>query len=623
MVLGAMNREDFFLFNQYLDEKTKDLTGVNFIRFIGADDGKKCSVVLKYKQEKADMEYYGLHPRFAPDVLLPLLQQGRFRNQKGLLEVMNEYHDLFHLHSGQSSCREAVFAKVLLRMASRFGIVVEGSIEDADSLIQWMKRNQDLFIEGVTFKIEPHERPKVVEIYFLGGLIDEAAQWLDQSGYGVKADQDHKTLKLLSRPAEGVTSFNNIYDLIDRWRPTEAFRLSHGAVYYSGVLPRVVHVEKKDSFSNPDVQTIKLEVERTTFATVDAFDYSDINHHPLLKPYYGILTDFDRQEDEAQHHLFSQEAYQSNDKMLESVNKYLRESNNTHTVAVSGNLITKSNTVLVANRHHKVIDSGTYYCSVNGQSEFRDKNVSFYQESVNEDYPTLVADPDYRNGFSDELNRETLAELNISSLKRDWEYYGIAILGIHNKNDKPVYTRRMHFNILANNLVEEDLNNIILLRSNATEKYENQMISGIKLDIYYGFFDKLKTLGARMVEILNKHGQTIVYFLGFLVLLFTGLKINIKQGDAFELVNAWSTYSLAFIALIHTILRLSKWLKEYFRLRTALMRHSYTAKGNLISNVKRLSEQILSTMNYHPILLLMLSLHLYDLFERNSRVKEK
>lgn len=614
-----MNTHAYVLFNKFLDDESKELAGVNFIRYLSVDPGKKCSIVCQYVNENSNEYYYGLHPRLSPDFLLPLIQEGRLRNQETLSELINEYISYFSLHNGQEHYKEAVFAKVILRMASRFGIIIQGSKEHADKLIHYMKKNDKIFMENITYKYLRDDQIKnTVDIAFLGGLIDEAAEYLDKSDFAIKADNDLKLLKLLPKGVEGTSLFKNLYNLIKDWKTTDVFRLCHGAVYYSGVLPRVVRLEKIDSYSNPDIQTIKLYVEKTTFATVDAFDYCDIIKHPLLKPYFDLLVRFERNEDEAQKILFSNEVYLNNEKMISAINQYLSKSYNTHTIAVSGNVITKDNALLVAIRHKDVIDSGTYYCSVNGQSEFRDNHVSFYMESVYEDYPTLVAEPNVRNDFGDELNREAVAELNIH-LKGAWQYYGLAILGIQNKDGKPTNTRRMHFNVLAYNSADEYLQDIITLRTGATERYENLVIKGIKMHLFYNRMDKIKTFGAETIAFFNEYGSIIGYALGFLFLFLTGLNFNMKSQNLIEVANSISTYTLALFALLHGVLKLIKQLRERILIKPYLSVYRYTAKNNTIENVELLSRRILNNIHFHPILLLMLSLNLYHMFEKKSR----
>lgn len=62
------------------------------------------------------------------------------------------------------------------------------------------------------------------------------------------------------------------------------------------------------------------------------------------------------------------------------------------------------------------------YPSVNGQSEIYDFNVEFYNESVYEDLPTLLAEERTRLDYNKELDRESYAELHIKSFVEEWEY---------------------------------------------------------------------------------------------------------------------------------------------------------------------------------------------------------
>ena len=112
---------------------------------------------------------------------------------------------------------------------------------------------------------------------------------------------------------------------------------------------------------------------------------------------------------------------------IKRINKYLRYSINTHTIAISANITTDDKFLLISERAAQSIDGDEYYCSANGQSEFRDKNVDFYAKSVLEDLPTMDFDSNYRIDLNGEMNRETVAELGISQFQNEWTYYGFLI----------------------------------------------------------------------------------------------------------------------------------------------------------------------------------------------------
>lgn len=614
-----MDKNNYLLFNEALENKTNQLEGVNFIRYIGADDDKKCSVMCHYESDSQNGFYYGLHPQMTPDKLIDQVKTGMLRNRKSLLYFIRDNENLFSLHSNQENYKEAVFAMVLLRMASRFGVVIECEGEAAEGLIKHMDARKDLFIHNVTYKILDRDTDlKTAKIAFLGGLTDEAALYLDSGTFALAYDEGGRKIKLVSRNYRGACRFCQLYELLQDKKSADIFALCNGAVYYSGVLPRVRSVELIETYSNPDVQTLRLNVERTTFATLDAFDYSDIILHPLLRPYTEILNRFEQNEDAAQEGLFSPENYRNNRKMIEAVNAYLEKSYNTHTVAVSGNIITKDKALLVAKRHKGCIDDGTYYCSVNGQSEFRDPFVSFYKESMYADYPSLAADPDSRNDFGEELSREMAAELNMSGTSRSWEYYGLAILGIRNTDHLSANIRRMHFNVLACNSADENLQRVIALRSNALEKFESQCIEGIRMHIHYNVWDKIKTFGMNFLLFFREWDSVINYVLGFTFLVLTGSNWKSETGNGYGFAKFITTYLLAFFVILSGIMQIYKRIKIHKSVRPYLTVRNFTAGKSRMENVVNFSNTITENMNCHAILHLMLMLHLYSAFDSGA-----
>lgn len=613
---------DYAKINEILDARTKLLDGVNFIRYVGVDGNKKCSVVCQYcvrEKNQAKEFYYGLHPKLSPAILLKEIKNGVLRNPESLLKLMNKYKEYFSLHEEQKYYEKAAFAKVLIRMASRFGILIRCDVEAAGVLTKHIQMRNDIFINNITYSVfENSDNIRENEIAFLGGITDAAAEYIDLSPYGIIFNKCEKRLFLVPKEYAGAHKFSELYKLLEDKDIVDTFKLCNGSVYYSGVLPRVYNLEKVNSYSNPEVQTLRLLVERTTFATLDAFDNCDIIKHPLLQQFISILNEFEQKEDEAQELLFSKENFQSNDSMLLAINRYLESSYNTHTVGVSGNIVTKDDFLIVAKRDKKSIDSNTYYCSVNGQSEFRDHNVSFYKECISEDYPSMLADPNFRNDFGQELNRETLAELNITALKRDWEYYGIAILGIKNTGYQPENLRRMHVNVLAYNSSQDNLHEIIEMRLGATEKFENQLIEGIRFKIYYSYSDKVKSLGIDILQFFQEYGSIINYTLGFLYLFITSINYKVEPGNRLEFAKSLSTYLLAFFALLYGVINLIKRLKLNKKVKPYMSKHSYTATNNVMKNAEEFSNKILNRKKgFHPILHLMSLLFLYQKFDKD------
>ncbi|GGA98225.1 hypothetical protein ERX37_04545 [Macrococcus hajekii] len=202
------------------------------------------------------------------------------------------------------------------------------------------------------------------------------------------------------------------------------------------------------------------------------------------------------------------------------MNQYLSQSFNTHTLAVSANIVTSDGYLLIAKRSSGSIDSNTYYCSVNGQSEFYDENVQFYQNSVYEDLPTMHFDKNNRIDFSHEMSREAIAELGIYHLKDQWNIIGLSYLSINN-NNRPIKKRRMHFNLLMENQTDQTFKDIYDKKDSQTESFEHDDLLGFKTEIFRSraqlsrFYIK-KSVG----WILNQQIYSVPLLTALLILLY-------------------------------------------------------------------------------------------------------
>ncbi|WP_050183299.1 hypothetical protein [Domibacillus robiginosus] len=367
-----MSHDHYTTLNGILAKKVNKAKGVNFIRFMTVAPEKKCSVICHYAIEEEYAQpfqdehytigegalYYGLHPSFDAEKIIAAIKQGHFCNEEKLNAFLYEQRALFSLHRTYKPYLESVFAMTLLRMASRFGFVFQAT-EKALILFQQLKAEcSELLVQGVTYKLDQDKRT----VSFLGGFTDRLLQLLDRKGFSWIWDDEQKSLQLLLKHEAAV-----VHSFRDFNPSTHDVQLCYGSVYYSGVMPRVYRISVRESFSNQDVETMVLHAERTIYATLDAFDHGTVCAHPLLHSHYHLLMDFFRIEDDAQKVLFDGDPSQIKPlEMVELVNAYLRQSPNTHTVAVSGNIVDEGGGLLLAMRHAQSIDSGTYYCSVNG-----------------------------------------------------------------------------------------------------------------------------------------------------------------------------------------------------------------------------------------------------------------
>ena len=363
----------------------------------------------------------------------------------------------------------------------------------------------------------------------------------------------------------------------------DKYHNSFDNVYYSGVMPKVIKIRYDEKPTAADkMKYIVFEVVRTTFATVDMLDNPAILSHPFFQSKVEdsktnnlkrskLMMNFDQHEDNIQEKYLYKPEYnpkfdcspddkpeietkkestiesKKNDEddtdterislspttdaqrdyekwMINNLNKYLKLSLNSNTVAVSANIVTKDDYLLIGKRGELTIDNSQYYCSVNGQSEFRDPNVSFYRNSVFEDLPSMEFDSKYRIDLNNEIQREALAELGLPFFEHEWSYYGISYLSINNttviKEQRPVMKRRMHFNVLTHNSTSYTFADINKSQKKATESFENERLRGIKIKVHPDVWAMLCSLGKSVIEFFIKYKSNI-FILYFILSLFS------------------------------------------------------------------------------------------------------
>jgi hypothetical protein len=123
-----------------------------------------------------------------------------------------------------------------------------------------------------------------------------------------------------------------------------------------------------------------------------------------------------------------------------------------------------------------VSDANHLFCSVNGGSEINDPCVSYYQNSVIEDIPTIKysEEPYY---FGGELTREAIAELGLTDDSVFWKYYGFTAMSGYSGKDS-AHALWLHFNVLGEKTVSESYSQLERYRYMAPEKFENEAIYG-------------------------------------------------------------------------------------------------------------------------------------------------
>lgn len=488
---------------------------VNFIRVLSTEEGKQCSIVCSYQKScnyycfdgnsdsLAEMTiedgYHGLSPKISALSIINSIKAGSFKDSVSLDSYAKEISDCYMLcipeNENSADCKFmnrrimfSLFKHTLLTMSKHFGYefhVCEKTKALLESLIE---EHKDCFVPDVNFSISMGKKSQC-RFVIIGSPSEKMLEVLQQVFCFTQSDDKSLELALKSDSKSKTMVFSNGTFFKDNERNVVLEPVMLGShAYYSGVLSRLLHIARKsdsETVGNKSIQPLTLTLMRTTFATLDAFDnYTAIND-PILSDADRLnINRFTGYEMKQQNQVFNgeeeQSAYSSGE-LEKAINSYLCNSFNYNTVAVSASLTTSDRYLIYGLRSSASIDKGTCYCSANGQSEFYDENVTFYQDSVYEDCPTLRTNANGRLDFNKEIARETIAELNSSHFEDDWKYYGISVSGIKYPDPVEAPQRlRFHFNVLSENSISDTLLDICSFQKKAIESFENSEVTGCR-----------------------------------------------------------------------------------------------------------------------------------------------
>ncbi|HHU53042.1 MAG TPA: hypothetical protein GXZ43_03040 [Clostridiaceae bacterium] len=594
--MKSLFTEDYSLYdyNQELLQATSD-DKVNEIQLVCAFDNSKISVILAPSSNQKD--YYGIHPSFNIEKLAVFLRKRRlltaddfwqsvieFQHEEKLCNLSGIEFDedeetpySFPFLNEIETYEIALLGQAILQTASRFGFVFQLS----DTLFNDFKKD----LLAIWSRYEKCEQDRQ-SLFF---EFDEERQTF--SGYGLWPGKilleldasygwyfDAKSEKLVIRreksKEKGDHKFSDLpyffeqdtgmnmlkyFTLKEEKRKKKEKRKKEEkkkTVYYSGVMPRVLKMEFIPEQPAANVKSLVVEVGRTTFATVDTFDNPAMISHPFFTEEWKYrIENFYQYEDHVQkqylHKRTKKEPNQrkQEEEEIKRINKYLRYSINTHTIAISANITTDDKFLLISERAAQSIDGDEYYCSANGQSEFRDKNVDFYAKSVLEDLPTMDFDSNYRIDLNGEMNRETVAELGISQFQNEWTYYGFSYLNINNdkKTFGQIVKRRMHFNLLMHNDAVRSFREINDHIDDATESFENQKIEAIKVNIYHNYWHAVKNILGSFIQWCYDNSTIVTWFLISLSIFFNLNDFDSDLGDIIEISIAIALVILTLV----------------------------------------------------------------------------
>ncbi|SCJ27253.1 Uncharacterised protein [uncultured Clostridium sp.] len=589
--------ENYKEINEFILKESKGKLHRNYIYFFKAPKAEIVSIVCEFGNDR----YYGLNPSITTTKIRNFIfdEKSIFSSEDRLFDFIRNNDNMWNSDFNSEENR-GLFAKTLLVMASMFYLTFK--FDDEYLLDEFCD-----ILNDVRVKIYKKVNKNTVEVY--GRIPDILLNKLAKENYYFeykdKEDKEDKEIHISKEKTD--SNFTEIYKCIDR-----TMIKCKSQALYSGVNIRLNEVIPKEvNTGNQNLQSIKLKIERTTYATICCFDNNEYNKHLFLEDYEEILSNIDIEEVKIQEEKL--EFLNNYDKInieksIECLNNYLRESKYPHYINVSGNITTSDNYCIYTRRGNNTMDANTYYCSSNGVSEVYDSNVDFYKESVDEDTPTIFYDKNQeRINFNGELDRESEAELGISSFIGRWKYYGFSIMG-HKTNKDDIHRISLHFNILAHNNTNFSFKDIVESSRIATERDENEDILGYKLNVYNSRYDYIKGRIKNLFEFGVNWKDVIT-----LVILLIIFILDIVSNEKFSLDSTrFNTLDIALsVCLIaHTINILRNKIKDSKNMSNV---NIILNKNTVERNIKKTSKKILKRRNYdnaHVILLLMNTLYL-------------
>ena len=603
--------------NNYLKEHSKE-SEINFLQAVTLLDSKKLSITCKYlknykyyyleydsnnntfnKVEAAnpDNYYYGLHPRINENIILNAIKEKAYLTKEKFLEFANKHISNFMLDIDSKELLISLFYKTLLQSASNFGFPIKISSEDKELFIA---KTKGKLLKNVDYKFVEKDNDHL--LFILGSITLDKIKTLNNLKFGYKIDDD----KLVFTKDDGSSFLKLFNNQLDKLKTT-------GLFYYSGVLPRLKRIEeKKHKSSNDSIDLLILHFERTTYFTVNMMDYSYINDHKYLEDYSKVLLDFENKEDK----LLNDTLFSDKQLTINLVNEYLEKSTGTNIIAVTGNIFTKDNYYTLTQRSKRSIDAEEMYPSVNGQSEIYDFNVEFYNESVYEDLPTLLAEERTRLDYNKELDRESYAELHIKSFVDEWEYYGLSVLGIDRRSKEDQKQRRLHFNVLAKNKTSMSVLELASDLNKATEREENNNIYAIKINIFSSWFKYFLNYLLNIGKLIIDWKSLLLTPFSVLLTIFNIYKVFKSDSPVISLENLNSLINLfvLIIVIIVSVVDLIKSIKEYQNSKKMKKNITVVKKDTLITKTDLIIEKIKlqiekqtkSKIIFHPITKLMI-----------------
>lgn len=351
------------------------------------------------------------------------------------------------------------------------------------------------------------------------------------------------------RKALMARSLINIYEKFEKDSNGEPKLIKNVDALYNGVNNRLVEVNSDYFEVSGKTNYIKFKLQRTTFFTTLAFSH---NKHKLLDKYKEILDEIDTKENECFNELKNSLSNTPNQKeSIKYLNTYLNSSKHTHYINVSANITSKENDLVYCLRGVSE-DKNTLYCSANGVSEVYDENVDYYMFSVNDDVPTIHTNPSInRIDFSNEINREIRAELNIENMTNIYDFYGFTIMA----KTKDVESNGLelldacHFNILSSTHCYETFDEICKHQKQAVEVSEARKVFGWKIKKFNNLYDFLEHYITEIGKFILDYDK--LFFALYVLILHNSDSFKGKFDSNYDVI----IYIISMFVLVFSLLK--------------------------------------------------------------------
>lgn len=480
---------DTQIINEVLLGYSKKETNVQSRIFV-INDTKNLAVIGKFRDENE--EYWGVSPELSVDIISEYLEDENnkiFTNQKEFLEFINSGFDKYwknhpNVVAGEEGMSKAVFAHCVLAMSLEFSVKII-----SENNVLRTKFTSILDELGVYYLVDQES------IFLFGRLTENQISKLNETNYNVV--------------------FNENYHLIEEQTSDHLWHSLHKSLtchvsFYSGMLTNILEIKDMgNSKGNKKVNKIETTIIGTTFATLLGTGHTKLTkeegrlygkyrlmNHDLLKEleeleeYKNYIQEYYEIERKLQQEFF--ENFHDDDLFNDALNKYLKQTRFPVIISAAGNVLTSNDEIVYIKRGKDIENQGRLSCSVTGYMEISDPNVTFYEDSVDDDKPTINYESK-KFSYSGEFSRETRAELGINVSNGEWNYLGLLVSGAGEKNCKE-YVSSIGVEIIAEVKSEYSLQKIRKLGSKSIESDENENILGIKINSYGNHIDFIKDL---------------------------------------------------------------------------------------------------------------------------------